>query len=642
MTQFKLEQTMGGYIPETEINGWQASLAGMLGCLMMLPILMDLYHPLAVPFGWLYLVPVCLYSIASSSHSRIWTLLAACSVMLVVQTLIYIGLNERANTAAVLTGQTAAGALLVIACLLTHFRLWTRENAQLKRSLRSLQGELDRAREVLDIAEDACGLSTYQLHPDSGQLLLSDTTLEMLGVAAAGEIELDDFSNLLLPGYREEFDAALSACARSGTAFTLECQLLTRRNERLWLQVNGAPELTDDQDNTVIGTLRDLSDEKAQQQHYAQEFAKVHESLNDLPGVHWQYSQGNGLSVTCTDREEHMDHPDYQFLQQAPLKVVHPDDRFRLLRQWYRTTRRNAAYFQCQARFLCRDQQYRCFQLQASRNSHEPNLLLRGDWIGVGLAVANQDSQYGTLQRGSSDELQKLAHRLNNILTAILGAAETIEMVAGDRKQILEETTMIIDAVSKASLLVEDESAAEPQTTNGEILATLAAPGEASGQENAVEPTDSNFAARKSVILLVEDDELVRRHAQRILRNADYHVLIACDGREAIAVLKEHSQIIDIMITDMFMPGTILGSELVELVQHQHPHIRTILASGYDTAVVNFFNNPAANSTDILAKPFKTRTLLERVATVLNGKQPQVAPKSSSQPAIQHRISTAI
>jgi CheY-like chemotaxis protein len=607
-----------------DINGWEAALSVVLGCLMMLPILMDLYHPLQIPYGWLFLMPVCLYSVASASHERIWTVLAACSAMLVIETAIYFRLNETASSLTVLSFQTAALALLLGASFVTHYRLWARENNHLQSSLDALKQQLNRANEVQCIAENAYGLSSYQYFPGSTGLTLSDAMLELLGKPTATGLSLQDLASMLLTGYKEAFDNVLHQCMTDGTPFTFECQLLSARQERLWLEISGNPETSDSEVTGIIGTIRNLTSDKQQQLNYTTEIARMHDSLHAFPGILWQYGESEGVAVINYSSDGNGEEPRPEIFDATTLNLIHPDDRRHLLRQWLRAQRGNAGNFSCSTRILCRDQKYRHYQLQATRNRYEDSSLLRSEWVGIALQIKAEINAAATLSHADSDSIQELTHSLNNIFTTILGAAETIEFKPDNQELVAEETETIINGIEKACDLIRT-AGNSAETELGEPEQQQHSVGETTQD---VEPRAATVTYRDSgslpaipamanSILLVEDDELVRKHAGNLLVRAGYQVYLACDGLEALEILQQQQQSIGIMITDMFMPGAILGSELIERTRSKYPHIHTILASGYDTSVVSFFNNPAGRTQDILAKPFRAKVLLETVAAAM-------------------------
>jgi CheY-like chemotaxis protein len=81
-------------------------------------------------------------------------------------------------------------------------------------------------------------------------------------------------------------------------------------------------------------------------------------------------------------------------------------------------------------------------------------------------------------------------------------------------------------------------------------------------------------------VLVVEDEESVRRTAVRILRENDYYVLEASNGREALDLCETHSGRLDLLIADLVMPE-MGGRRLSELVAETFPRIKVLLMSGY-------------------------------------------------------------
>ncbi len=118
-------------------------------------------------------------------------------------------------------------------------------------------------------------------------------------------------------------------------------------------------------------------------------------------------------------------------------------------------------------------------------------------------------------------------------------------------------------------------------------------------------------------ILLAEDEEAVRNLAQRILSEQGYKVLAASDALQALQILQEHKGKIDLLITDMIMPG-MTGLGLVQRVQANYPQIKVMYISGYtDTAILH--QGLLEPSTAFLQKPFTPHTLLKKIREVLTG-----------------------
>jgi two-component system, cell cycle sensor histidine kinase and response regulator CckA len=83
------------------------------------------------------------------------------------------------------------------------------------------------------------------------------------------------------------------------------------------------------------------------------------------------------------------------------------------------------------------------------------------------------------------------------------------------------------------------------------------------------------------IILLVEDEASLRRVTSRGLRALGYNVLEAADGREALKLWTEHHAQIDLLLSDMVMPGGLTGLELAEQLRASMPGLKVIISSGY-------------------------------------------------------------
>lgn len=117
-------------------------------------------------------------------------------------------------------------------------------------------------------------------------------------------------------------------------------------------------------------------------------------------------------------------------------------------------------------------------------------------------------------------------------------------------------------------------------------------------------------------VLLVEDDEQVRGIARIALETAGYEVVTASDGDQAIRFLESIEFKIDLLISDLTMPGTLAGDELIARVNQQAPHIPSLLVTG-------FAQNISVDS-KVLLKPFRLESLLAAArAELSNAKDAQ-------------------
>jgi signal transduction histidine kinase len=117
-------------------------------------------------------------------------------------------------------------------------------------------------------------------------------------------------------------------------------------------------------------------------------------------------------------------------------------------------------------------------------------------------------------------------------------------------------------------------------------------------------------------ILLVEDDLPVRATAARILTGQGYQVIQAGDGASALAVLNGQGRPIQLMITDVVLPG-MGGRELAEQVAALRPEIRILYVSGYTDDVI-LQHRLVERDVSLLQKPFTASSLASKVRDVLD------------------------
>lgn len=124
-------------------------------------------------------------------------------------------------------------------------------------------------------------------------------------------------------------------------------------------------------------------------------------------------------------------------------------------------------------------------------------------------------------------------------------------------------------------------------------------------------------ARGSETVLLVEDEEIVRRLARRALESLGYVVLEAADGAQAVALSENSGTKIDILLTDVVMPK-MSGRELVERLAVARPGLKILYMSGYtDDAIVH--RGMLDEGTNFLQKPFSIQALAGKVREVLDG-----------------------
>ncbi len=117
-------------------------------------------------------------------------------------------------------------------------------------------------------------------------------------------------------------------------------------------------------------------------------------------------------------------------------------------------------------------------------------------------------------------------------------------------------------------------------------------------------------------VLLVEDDEAVRARARKLLEGGGYNVLEAPDGERALELAGRDGERIDLLVTDVVMPG-IDGRGVARRLGQMSPRTRVLFMSGYAEERIHL-PSTLDGKVDILAKPFTREELLSRARAALD------------------------
>ncbi|PJB40389.1 MAG: hybrid sensor histidine kinase/response regulator [Deltaproteobacteria bacterium CG_4_9_14_3_um_filter_63_12] len=119
----------------------------------------------------------------------------------------------------------------------------------------------------------------------------------------------------------------------------------------------------------------------------------------------------------------------------------------------------------------------------------------------------------------------------------------------------------------------------------------------------------------EETVLLVEDEESVRRVATRLLRRLGYKVLTASSGGDALVLAGRHEGAIDLLLTDVVMPH-MNGRELAQRITETHPALKVLFTSGYTESVIAQ-HGLLEERLHFLPKPYSMLSLSERLRQVL-------------------------
>jgi DNA-binding NtrC family response regulator len=115
------------------------------------------------------------------------------------------------------------------------------------------------------------------------------------------------------------------------------------------------------------------------------------------------------------------------------------------------------------------------------------------------------------------------------------------------------------------------------------------------------------------IMLLVEDEPFVREATSNILSYAGFAVLTAVDAQQALRIFFERSGMIDLVMTDMILPGA-TGLQLSHDLHKNSPLLAVLITSGYSEQQLE----ATAVHTYFLAKPYSMRKLLGKIETILS------------------------
>jgi two-component system, cell cycle sensor histidine kinase and response regulator CckA len=114
-------------------------------------------------------------------------------------------------------------------------------------------------------------------------------------------------------------------------------------------------------------------------------------------------------------------------------------------------------------------------------------------------------------------------------------------------------------------------------------------------------------------ILIADDEEIVRRVIRAALKAVDAVFLEAKDSAEALKIATEHCGPIDLLVSDVVMPGRMNGTEMAARLCHARPETKVFLMSGYAPEALTM-----EPDWQFIHKPFTVLEIRERIGSILN------------------------
>ena len=139
----------------------------------------------------------------------------------------------------------------------------------------------------------------------------------------------------------------------------------------------------------------------------------------------------------------------------------------------------------------------------------------------------------------------------------------------------------------------------------------------AAGQASCIEEPGTSAYGGAEVILVVDDEEIVRDIAKCILEDEGYDVLIAKDGLEAVELFRDYWREVAAVLLDVTMPG-LDGAGTFLAMRSIRPDVRIVFSSGFDheTVIERFCQEP---SVGFIQKPYRAAQLVGQLRSMTGG-----------------------
>ena len=499
----------------------------------------------------------------------------------------------------------------------------------------------------------------FQATPDQRLLTVNPSMARILGYSSPHEL-IDDFNatGRRLWTHSETFDAITAALAATGVVEGLAIEAARKNGESIWLSLN--LRLVKDENGVTIyheGTIEDITartEAEAHRKELEQQLRQSQkmEAIGQLAGgVAHDFNNLltaiNGYSSLALQRAD-------------------PDDRLRGYLEEIKKAGERAANLTRQLLAFGRKQMLKPVPLNLNDVVSEMSKMLR--------RLIGEDIFFDAIFDPALKQIRADPGQIEQVLVNLVvnsrdampqGGTLTIETANFDIDHDFASRHLGLSAGSYVVLTVSDNGCGMEEKTKARIfepffttkekgrgtglgLSTVygivtqsggnirvySEPGEGTvfkvflpqfdqeGEPPAKVVVDTTVPCGSETILVVEDEDIVRGLARRILEEAGYNVLDARGGEEAIRLCRERRGPIDLLLTDVVMPET-SGREVAERLTRLRPATRVLYMSGYtDDAIVH--HGVVDSDVEFIQKPFTPLALARKVREVLDvshGKQ---------------------
>jgi len=199
------------------------------------------------------------------------------------------------------------------------------------------------------------------------------------------------------------------------------------------------------------------------------------------------------------------------------------------------------------------------------------------------------------------DSAQENVHEIRNYLTSILSNLSLAKQRVTEQDELFNLLHEAEQAALRASRLCQDSNSGQP-------------PSERSSK------TQQHTESSKGRVLVVDDEEQVRKSTSRILSHLNYEVEVANDGPSAVSMYKDalsQGRRFDAVIIDLSMPGGLDGAETLNKLKAEDAAVSAVAASGYlhDPVLENYEEHGFRG---VIMKPFRIAELQEAMQKALD------------------------
>jgi two-component system, cell cycle sensor histidine kinase and response regulator CckA len=138
--------------------------------------------------------------------------------------------------------------------------------------------------------------------------------------------------------------------------------------------------------------------------------------------------------------------------------------------------------------------------------------------------------------------------------------------------------------------------------------------------EPAVEP-DCSARLSKPLVLVVDDEPFILRYIERVLQIADYRVITVTTVEEAWKLFQQHQMDIELVLSDVVMPGSVGGLELAEKIHQFVPALPVVFITGA-LSELDSLSAMMYEKQQLLRKPFSPKELVDFIGSQLRRPSP--------------------